>query len=118
MKDITKKILDLRETRDEAIKDYNFAREVLKEYMKRRDLTSIDDGEHQFIIEKRHKINYDLLREKYPEIYAKGMTYRFDDLKAKEYFPKDIITRALDECAEGETEFVKVQRKPKKRKRK
>lgn len=111
-----KKVLDLRKRRDEAIDDYNYARSVIQEFMKQKDFDMIDDGNYQFILEKRHKVDYDLLREKYPEIYAKGMTYRFDDLKAREYFPKDIIMRALDECAEGVTEFVKIQRKPNKRK--
>ena len=113
-----KRVLELREVKDKAIEDYNYARSVIQEFMKQKDLDLIDNGKHQVILEKRHKINYDLMREKYPEIYAKGMTYKFDELKAKEYFPKDIITRALDECSEGETEFVKIQRKHKKRKRK
>lgn len=113
-----KKVLDLREKRDQAIEDYNYARSVVQEFMKQKDLDMIDDGKYQFILEKRHKVDYNLLRDKYPEIYAKGMTYRFDDLKAREHFPRDIIIRALDECAEGVTEFVKIQRKPNKRKRK
>jgi len=115
--ELIKKVLQLRKERDLAIDNYNLARNELKSKMKQEKLHIIDNGEYQFIIEKRHKINYDLLRQKYPEIFAKGMVYRFDDLKAREYFPRDIIMSALDECAEGGTEFVKIQRHPKRRKR-
>lgn len=113
---LLKTVLDLREKRDEAIANYNLARNVLKSYMNEKKLHIIDNGDYQFIVEKRHKVDYNLLKDKYPEIYAKGMTYKFDDLKAREYFPRDIIMSALDECAESETEFVKIQRKHKKRK--
>jgi len=109
-------VLEKQAEKDKAIEVYNKARELLQFYMQDNDLDMIDDGKHQFILETRHKVDYDLLKEKYPEIYMKGMTYRFDEIKAKEYFPKDILKQALENCAERITTFVKIQRNPSKRK--
>lgn len=110
-------VLEKQKEKNNIIEQYNKARELLQFYMEENDLDMIDDGEHQFIIETRHKVDYDLLREKYPEIYMKGMVYRFDDLKVKEYFPKDVVRKALDNCSERITTYVKIQRNPSKRKR-
>jgi hypothetical protein len=110
-------VLEKQAEKDKAIEVYNKARELLQFYMQDNDLDMIDDGTHQFILETRHKVDYDLLKEKYPEIYMKGMTYRFDEIKAKEYFPKDVLKQALGNCAERMTTFVKIQRNLSKRKR-
>jgi len=109
-------VLEKQAEKDKAINIYNKARELLQFYMQDNNLDMIDDGKHQFIIETRHKVDYELLRDKYPEIYVKGMTYRFDEIKAKELFPKDVIKQALGNCAERTTTYVKIQRKLNRRK--
>jgi len=109
-------VLEKQAEKDKAIDVYNKARELLQFYMQDNNLDMIDDGKHQFILETKHKVNYALLRDTYPEIYVKGMTYRFDEDKAKQLFPKDVIKKALSNCAERTTTYVKIQRKPNRRK--
>lgn len=110
-------VLEKQKEKNDIIEQYNKARDLLQYYMEENDLDMIDDGQYQFILETRHKVDYDLLKDKYPEIYMKGMTYRFDDLKVREYFPRDVVRKALDNCSERITKYVKIQRNPSKRKR-
>lgn len=74
--------------------------------------------EYDCIIEKKHKLDNELMEEKHPDVFFAGLTYKFSEAKAKKRYPVNVIETAIQQCSKGGTEYVKIRPKSKRRKKK
>ena len=119
MKEEEQLILDIikkRKEREKIVEEETALREQLLTLMQSKDLTKINTGKYVAVIEQKHKINEDALRNKYPEIFMSGMEYKFKEHKAKRFYPRNVVINAIENTSEGMTEYVKIRHKNKRRK--
>lgn len=102
-----------KEIKEEAERAEQKARKDLLNYLLHIGVDTVHTDNDLVTVQRRHRIDEDKLREKHPQIFMSGMKYKFDERKAKRYYPKNVLENALKECSKGVSEFVKVQRKPK-----
>lgn len=110
VKDMVDDVLSLFNEMDEVKTRYNEARSRLLDLLKKKGQTEVSfRGGNIVLVERYRKLNEPMLRSNYPEIYLAGMEYKFNQEKAKENYPRNIIKKALEECSEEVNEYVKIQ---------
>lgn len=117
---LKQKILDVlryKRQKEEYMEQEQQARKELLEMMQDADMDYLDIGGSEALVEQRHYVDEEKLKENYPEIYMKGATYKFSEPKARESFPRNVVDKAVRQNAERSEAYVKIRRKSKRKKR-
>jgi len=118
MKGMAFDIISLTNQRERLKEEEDRLRGELTQAMLDNDIKTLSLGNKEVAIKQYGSTDEEQLKEKYPEIYMSGATYKFSPKKAKDHHPANVVDRAVNDCEVNAHQKIQIRQKRKRRKTK